>query len=70
MNLPFPGYFVLLMQCDVRTVNAPALWHFMRTIVNPDGSSNWLLRVKYACGMREHRMPEEAERRVETVQAG
>lgn len=50
MNVPFPGHFVSLMQCAARLGNAPALWHFMRTMVNPDLTSDWLLWVKYACG--------------------
>lgn len=59
-----------LMQCAARVASAPTPWHFGRTIVNLDGSSDWLLRVKYdRRDAEEHRMPAAAaDWRVETVQ--
>lgn len=39
------------MLCAAWVVNAPALWHSIRTIGNPVASSDWLLQFKYACGM-------------------
>lgn len=39
------------MLCGAWVVNALDLWHSVRTIVNPVASSDWLLQLKYACGM-------------------